>query len=164
MRLLTLLVWTILVMLKRGIIQLIDVIEERVFERVVQPSTEGVQERRIEKSTLLPPLSDEIVLARIWPLLHQRVNISLLWRLQRVNWAWRECSDVVGMDRFRNRKGRHSWPYPILGRTSRATALFARAGGGRVEVGVDVVIGESFGFCCTVGVSPVEGCRFQRRR
>lgn len=89
-RLLALLVWTILVMLKRGISQLIEAIEERVFERSVQTPSEEVRERRVEKSTLLPPLSDEIVLARIWPLLHQRVNISLLWRLRRVNRAWRE--------------------------------------------------------------------------
>ena len=84
-RLLALLVWTIMVMLKRGISQLIEAIEERVFERSVQTPSEEVRERRVEKSTLLLPLSDEIVLARIWPLLHQRVNISLLWRLQRVN-------------------------------------------------------------------------------
>lgn len=90
MRLLTLLAWTILVMLKRGITQLIDAIEERVFERGAQASKDKVQEREIEKSTLLPPLSDEIVLARIWPLLHKRVNISLLWRLRRVNRAWRD--------------------------------------------------------------------------
>lgn len=90
MRLVTLLVWTILVMLKRGISQLIDVIEERVFDRSVQPLRERDQERKIEPATLLPPLSDELVLERIWSLLHQRVNISLLWRLRRVNRAWRE--------------------------------------------------------------------------
>lgn len=41
------------------------------------------------KATLLPPLSDELVLSRIWPLMHQRVNISLLRRLRRVNKAWK---------------------------------------------------------------------------
>lgn len=65
-------------MLKRGISQLIDVIEERVFDRSVQPLSERDQERKVDTSTLLPPLSDEFVLERIWPLLHQRVNISLL--------------------------------------------------------------------------------------
>lgn len=39
--------------------------------------------------TLLPPLNDELVLHRIWPLLHRRVNVSLLWRLRRVNRAWK---------------------------------------------------------------------------
>lgn len=37
-----------------------------------------------------PPLSDDLVLRRIWPLLHRRVNISLLWRMRRVNRSWRE--------------------------------------------------------------------------
>lgn len=89
-RLVILLVWTILVMLKRGITQLIDVIEERVFERNVQPLRERELEREIEPAMLLPPLSDRLVLERIWPLLHQRVNVSLLWRLRRVSRAWKE--------------------------------------------------------------------------
>lgn len=48
------------------------------------------QEKKVDGVTLLPPLSDDLVLARIWPRLHQGVNISLLWRLRRVNKAWRE--------------------------------------------------------------------------
>ena len=88
-RLLSLLLWTILVMLKRGITQLIEVIESRVFDVSEQITRRGDREELIGEATLLPPLSDELVLTRIWPLLHQRVNISLLWRLRRVNRAWR---------------------------------------------------------------------------
>lgn len=76
-------------MLKRGITQLIERIEERVFERSAHPVSERNQEGEIEERTLLPPLSDELVLGRIWPFLHRRVDISLLWRLRRVNRAWR---------------------------------------------------------------------------
>ena len=50
---------------------------------------ESDQDSSKGRSTLLPPLSDELVLSRIWPLMHQRVNISLLWRLRRVNKAWK---------------------------------------------------------------------------
>ena len=88
-RLVTLLVWTLLVMIKHGISQLIETIEERIFVRsepVARAGESGGELRR----TLLPPLDDELVLGRIWPLLHQRVNVSLLWRLRRVNRAWRE--------------------------------------------------------------------------
>lgn len=88
-RLVSLLAWTILVMLKRGISQLIDMIEERVFERHVQQKREEKTEREVESATLLPPLSDRLVLERIWPLLHKRVNVSLLWRLRRVSRAWK---------------------------------------------------------------------------
>lgn len=47
------------------------------------------QDEPIGESTLLPPLSDELVLTQIWPLLHQRVDVSLLWRLRRVNRSWK---------------------------------------------------------------------------
>lgn len=77
-------------MLKRGICLLIDVFEERVFDRGVQNPSEERLRREVKTTTLLPPLSDEIVLERIWPLLHKRVNMSLLWRLRRVSRAWRE--------------------------------------------------------------------------
>ena len=88
-RLLSLLIWTILMMLKRGITLLIEGIEERVFERSVLSVSERDRNGEVESATLLPPLSDRLVLERIWPLLHRKVNISLLWRLQRVNQAWR---------------------------------------------------------------------------
>lgn len=90
LRLLSLLLWTILMMLKRGITQLIEGIEERVFESSAQSVDERNQEGDEEERTLLPPLNDDLVLGRIWPLLHRRVNVSLLWRLRRVNRAWRE--------------------------------------------------------------------------
>lgn len=89
-RLLSLLLWTILMMLKRGISQLIELVERRAFEEEGQAVREGDQESLSGEATLLPPLSDELVLSRVWPLLHERVNISLLWRLRRVNRAWRE--------------------------------------------------------------------------
>ena len=58
-RLVTLLLWTILMMLQRGITQLIDVIEGRVFDRVAYVQREGDQgrdeERGVESATLLPP-------------------------------------------------------------------------------------------------------------
>jgi hypothetical protein len=88
-RLVTLLVWTLLVMIKRGITQLIEAIEGRIFVRsepVVIAGRQGEELRR----TLLPPLDDELVLRQIWPLLHKRVNVSLLWRMRRVSRAWRE--------------------------------------------------------------------------
>jgi hypothetical protein len=44
----------------------------------------------IGEATLRPPLSDELVLSQIWPLLHKRVNVSLLWRLRKVNRAWKK--------------------------------------------------------------------------
>ena len=90
LRLLTLLAWTLLVMLKRGISQLIELIEVRVFERSEQAPVVEVSKKVVREATLLPPLSDELVLERIWPLLHKRVNISLLWRLRRVSRAWKE--------------------------------------------------------------------------
>ena len=49
LRLLTLLAWTILVMIKRGISQLIETIEERVCERGEQTPSEEVRERKKEK-------------------------------------------------------------------------------------------------------------------
>ena len=64
-------------------------VENRLFDVSVQIAREGSREDLIQEATLLPPLSDELVLSRIWPLLHQRVNESLLWRLRRVNRAWR---------------------------------------------------------------------------
>ena len=89
-RLLSLLVWTILVMMKRGICQLIELFEARVFDISDRIPRERNHGRETKGRTLMPPLSDEIVLERIWPLLHRKVNISLLWRLRRVNKAWRE--------------------------------------------------------------------------
>ena len=88
-RLLSLLLWTILVMIKRAASQLIDVIEVRVFHVSGREPEREEQGQDIEGRTLLPPLSDELVLSRVWPLLHKRVNISLLWRLRRVNRAWK---------------------------------------------------------------------------
>ena len=89
-RLLSLLLWTVLMMLKRIITQLIEIVETRVFDVSGQEGRERKREKRSEEVTLLPPLSDELVLSRIWPRLHQRVNVSLLWRLRRVNRAWRK--------------------------------------------------------------------------
>ena len=86
-RLLSLLMWTISVMFKRGISQLIDAIESRVFDRGEKSLSGGVRGRTVEAATLLPPLSDELILTRIWPLLHWKVNVSLLWRLRKVNRA-----------------------------------------------------------------------------
>ena len=87
-RLLSLLLWTVLMMINRGVSLLIEKAESWAFE-VGSQSSES-ESRRKELGTLLPPLTDELVLTRIWPLLHQRVNVSLLWRLRRVNRAWRE--------------------------------------------------------------------------
>lgn len=95
LRLLSLLAWTILVMLKRGISQLIELIEGRVFERGDRVADVRVARRAAEIATLLPPLSNELVLTRIWPLLHRKVNISLLWRLRRVSRAWRESVSMT---------------------------------------------------------------------
>ena len=89
-RLISLLLWTILVMIKRAATQLIEVIETWAFDASGQIPERREQEREVEGRTLLPPLSDELVLGRIWPLLHRRVNISLLWRLRKVNRAWKE--------------------------------------------------------------------------
>lgn len=77
-------------MIKRGISQLIELIESRVFYASEQSVREKDPKQRVGERTLLPPLSDELVLTRIWPLLHTRVNVSLLWRLRRVNRAWKE--------------------------------------------------------------------------
>lgn len=88
-RLLALLLWTVLVMIKRGVTQLLDVIEGRIFE-LSEPQPRSRGQKRESEGTLLPPLDDDLVLRRIWPLLHRRVNVSLLWRLRRVNKAWKE--------------------------------------------------------------------------
>ena len=69
---------------------MIELIEKRVFDLSEQPAKKRGQERESEERTLLPPLSDELVLGRIWPLLHKRVNVSLLWRLRRVSRSWKE--------------------------------------------------------------------------
>lgn len=76
-------------LLKRGISQLIDMIEKRVFVSSEQTSMGKEQDVEAEERTLMPPLNDELVLHRIWPLLHRRVSVSLLWRLRRVNRAWK---------------------------------------------------------------------------
>ena len=89
-RLLSLLLWTVLIMIKRGVSQLIEIVESRVFEVNSQTPGKESKEGKRGLETLLPPLSDELVLTRIWPLLHQRVNVSLLWRLRWVNRVWRE--------------------------------------------------------------------------
>ena len=89
-RLLSLLLWTILMILNRGITQLLERLEGKVFKSGAQPVIVREREEEGEERTLLPPLSDELVLERIWPLLHRKVNISLLWRLRRVNHAWRK--------------------------------------------------------------------------
>ena len=86
-RLLSLLLWTVLMMLKQGITQLIDIVERRIFDVNVQAKEESSREKLIGEATLLPPLSDELVLSQIWPLLHKRVNVFLLWRLRKVNRA-----------------------------------------------------------------------------
>ena len=88
-RLVALLLWTLLTMLQKAITQLKGLVENRAFEVSSQSGSENDQESLKQEATLLPPLSDEFVFSRIWPLLHQRVNISLLWRLRRVNKAWR---------------------------------------------------------------------------
>jgi hypothetical protein len=68
-RLLSLLVWTILMMLKRGLSQLIDVVERRVFVESNQTKSEEKDQRgEGEETTLLPPLSDQLVLSKVWPL------------------------------------------------------------------------------------------------
>ena len=77
-------------MVKRGITQLVDIMESRVFYVPDHTPREREVKEDIEDRTLLPPLSDELVLRRIWPLLQKRVNVSLLWRLRRVNRAWKE--------------------------------------------------------------------------
>ena len=77
-------------MLRREISQLIDVVEERVFDRSAHILREENPKGKVGATTLLPPLSDELVLETIWHVLHNIVNISLLWRLRRVNHAWKE--------------------------------------------------------------------------
>ena len=89
-QLMSLLIWTILVMVKRGVSQLIDALERKVFDRSEQTSNEEVRVEPVGGAMLLPPLSDELVLTRIWPLLHKRVNVSLIWRLRRVSRAWKK--------------------------------------------------------------------------
>ena len=88
-RLLSLLIWTFLMMIKRGVSQLIELLEKRVFDVGELPSWESAVGQRVEARTLLPPLIDELVFGQIWPLLHKRVNVSLLWRLRRVNRSWK---------------------------------------------------------------------------
>ena len=75
--------------MRSGISQLIELIERRVFVSSEQTSIRVEQDLEGWERTLLPPLNDELVLHRIWPLLHKRVNVSLLWRLRRVNRAWK---------------------------------------------------------------------------
>lgn len=89
-RLISLLLWTLLVMVKQGVSQLIEVLESRVFERSEQTTSEEDRAETEGQATLLPPLSDELVLERIWPLLHKSVNVSLMWRLRRVSRAWKK--------------------------------------------------------------------------
>lgn len=88
-QLLSLLLWTVLMMFERAITQLIELVEKRAFDVSGHAVGERGREEPHGEATLLPPLSDELVLSRIWPRLHQQVNVSLLWRLRRVNRAWR---------------------------------------------------------------------------
>ena len=53
-------------MTRRGITQLIEVIEGRIFD-TSDPIPRGSGQDRESKGTLLPPLDDELVLRRIWP-------------------------------------------------------------------------------------------------
>lgn len=87
-RLLTLLLWTVLMMISRGITQIIGRIEGQIFDTSEPTLRENGRKREL-RGTLLSPLDDELVLRRIWPLLHKKVNVSLLWRLRRVNRAWK---------------------------------------------------------------------------
>ena len=87
-RLLSLLAWTLLVILQRGILLLIESYERRIFLRAESPLEAGI-EGRSGKATMLPSLSDDIVMSHVWPHLHEGVNISLLWRLRRVSRAWK---------------------------------------------------------------------------
>ena len=89
LRLVSLLIWTILVMIKRGVSQLIEVIENKVFDRSYRSLSEVLRSEEVRAATLLPPLNDDLVITRIWPLLHRRVNVSLIWRLRRVSRAWK---------------------------------------------------------------------------
>lgn len=77
-------------MIKRGASILIEKVECGVFEVSGQAPEKKSERGREELATLLPPLTDELVLTQIWPRLHKRVNVSLLWRLRRVNKVWRE--------------------------------------------------------------------------
>ena len=88
-RLISLLAWTILMLVKRGVSQLIELIERRMFVSGEKTSRRREQDLEDGERTLLPPLNDEFVLHIIWPLLHRNVNVSLLWRLRRVNKAWK---------------------------------------------------------------------------
>ena len=76
--LVSLLLWTILVMIKRGVTQLIEVIENKVFDRSERSLREALRSEEVRAATLLPPLNDDLVITWIWPLLHRRVNVSLI--------------------------------------------------------------------------------------
>ena len=89
LRLVSLLLWTILVMIKRGVTQLIEVFENKAFDRSERSLSEALRSERVKAATLLPPLDDDLVISQIWPLLHRKVNVSLLWRLRRVSRAWK---------------------------------------------------------------------------
>ena len=54
-RLLSLLLWTVLMILKRGITQLIEIVERRTFDVNVQAKEERGREKLIDEATLLPP-------------------------------------------------------------------------------------------------------------
>lgn len=62
-RLLSLLLWTVLMMLNRAITQLIEIVETRVFDVSGQEVREKGREELNGEATLLPPLSDELVLS-----------------------------------------------------------------------------------------------------
>lgn len=78
-------------LLIHGIMLLIDMIRRHIFDEAEQPLSGLPRNVNHEGATLLSPSSDELVPNQIWPLFHQRVNISLLWRLQQVNCAWKDC-------------------------------------------------------------------------
>ena len=76
--------------LARGITRLTEFVERRVFDVDIRSKRESDRDSLIGEATLLPPLSDELVFSQIWPLLHKKVNVSLLWRLRKVNRAWKK--------------------------------------------------------------------------
>ena len=69
---------------------MIEVIECHVFERTKQALSILAGRRVVEGAMFLPSLSDGLVFSQIWPHFHRRVNISFLWRLWRMNRAWKE--------------------------------------------------------------------------
>ena len=108
-RLLSLLLWTLLVIFKQNISSLIEVIECHVFEKTEQALSVLAGRKIVKGVTLLPPLSDELVFSQIWPHFHWRVNISLLWRASmRESCLERRWRYNTSMGNFGHGSGRHS--------------------------------------------------------